>query len=151
MNDDYNYTLELNWLGTEGGTHHRDDRLYNIQIEGKESFKGSADKPFFGNPNLYNPEDLLLSSLAACHMMSYMYLCRKEKIGILSYQDNPVGVLKLEVGGSGRFERVTLKPRIHLLQEAQSKRALELHKEADKLCFIANSVNFKINHEVEFI
>ena len=71
MDNKHNYTLELKWLGTKGGTHHRDDRLYEVKIEGKKLFKGSADKPFFGDSTLYNPEDLLLSSLSACHMMSY--------------------------------------------------------------------------------
>ena len=148
MASGYNYTLELKWLGDENGVHHRDDRLYQITIEGKELLKGSADKPFFGNPSLYNPEDLLLSSLSACHMMSYLYLCRKEGITVISYQDNPVGILKLNQEGRGRFETVTLKPEVTLLDLSFSQKALKLHEKAGEFCFIANSVNFDIVHNV---
>ena len=151
MKTQYNYTLQLDWLGNEKGQHHRDDRLYAIQIEGKETFKGSADKPFFGNPQLYNPEDLLISSLSACHMMSYLYLCRKEGIGIISYQDNPNGILKIDENDAGRFESVELKPKIQLVTPETKQRALKLHKEASQLCFIANSVNFPITYKVTFV
>ena len=151
MKTQYNYTLQLDWLGNENGRHHRDDRLYNIQIEGKNAFKGSADKPFFGNPELYNPEDLLISSLSACHMMSYLYLCRKEGIRIISYQDNPNGILKIDENDAGRFESVELNPKIQLVTPEAKQRALELHKEASQLCFIANSVNFPITYKVIFV
>ena len=79
MKNEFDYTLELNWLGDESAKHHKEDRFYEINIEGKPMLKGSADKPFFGDPSLYNPEDLLLSALSACHMMSFLYL-QEEKL-----------------------------------------------------------------------
>lgn len=151
MRNRYDYNLELNWLGNENGTHHRDDRFYEISIDGKPTFKGSADQPFFGDPTLYNPEDLLLSALSACHMMSYLYVCRKEGIKIASYQDNALGVLKIDEEGIGRFESVTLKPKVVLVDSSQSDQATELHTQAGKLCFIANSVNFDISYYIETV
>lgn len=151
MNNGYNYTLELNWLGNEKGTHHRADRFYEISIKGKEKLKGSADKPFFGDPKLYNPEDLLLSALSSCHMMSYLYVCRKAGIKIAFYKDNPVGVLKVNEEGVGRFELVTLKPQVVLVDPSQSVQAYQLHAQAGKLCFIANSVNFEISYDAKTV
>lgn len=147
MKNKFDYKIELNWLGDENGISHREDRLYEIHIDGKPNLKGSADKPFFGDPSLYNPEDLILSALASCHMMSFLYLCRKKGIKIASYQDNPVGVLKINNDGGGRFELVTLKPSIILVDSAYIHEVNELHKQAGKLCFIANSVNFEIRYE----
>lgn len=150
MINQYKYEHTLNWLGVPGGKHHRDDRSYEILIKGKQSLEGSADKPFFGDSNLYNPENLLLAALSSCYMMSLLYLCRNNKISVLDYKDNAVGNLKLNDDGSGRFHDVTLNVSIKLENPAHNNRVLSLAKEANSLCFIANSVNFDVNHRVLF-
>lgn len=147
MKNSHNYTLSLKWLGNEQSANHREDRIYEIKIEGKPLLKGSADKPFFGDPGLYNPEDLLLSALSSCHMMSFLYLCRKAGIKVKSYTDDPIGILKLDNDGSGRFESVTLKPEIELVDSSKKSEIESLHQKAGKLCFIANSVNFPVYYK----
>lgn len=138
------YTLELNWKGNPTGNSIQNDRLYEVKIEGKETFLGSADKTFFGDPTLYNPEDLLLSALTSCHMMSYFYLCRKHQISILNYTDTPIGTLVVHPNGSGQFQKVVLQPTVMLANSDLKELALSLHTEAKKLCFIANSCAFEI-------
>ena len=147
MKNQHLYTLKLDWIGNPSVNSIKNDRLYEIAIPGKEAFKGSADGTFYGDPSLLNPEDLLLSALSSCHMMSYFYVCRKRKIAIESYQDEPIGNLELSVDGSGRFTSVTLKPTILLKNKTQKELAQSLHHEASKLCFIANSCNFAIKVE----
>lgn len=149
MKNTHNYSLELNWLGDQNASNHRDDRLYEILFEGKAKLKGSADKPFFGDPSLYNPEDLLMSALSSCHMMSFLFLCRKEGITVASYRDNPIGVLQLNVNGGGQFETVTLKPKVVFVDSTHDNQLEDLHKRAGKLCFIANSVNFEIQYDFQ--
>ena len=149
MHDKYNYTLELNWLGDENGMHHRTDRFYEIRIEGKATLKGSADKPFFGDPTLYNPEDLLLSALTSCHMMSYLYVCGQNQIEVLTYSDNSVGYLEVEGSGKGGFTSVELNPIVTIKNEQNLALAKELHAKANELCFIANSCNFPIHHKAK--
>ena len=147
MKREHEYTLALNWTGDREQSDIRNDRLYEIQIDGKPKLLGSADKPFFGDPAMYNPEDLLMSALSACHMMSFLYLCRKNKIEIESYSDCPVGILKLNLDGSGQFEKVTLKPKVKVRNLSEASTADELHQLAGKLCFIANSCNFEIVYQ----
>tara|TARA_B100000809_G_scaffold194861_1_gene194146 strand:- start:370 stop:831 length:462 start_codon:yes stop_codon:yes gene_type:complete len=149
MRNRHLYTLELNWSGNREVSNIGNDRLYEIQIEGKQLLKGSADEAFFGNPELYNPEDLLLSALSSCHMMSYLYVCRKQGISVGAYQDTPEGLLKVNIDGSGEFECVTLNLRIEVLNINQIELAVKLHDEAAKLCFIANSCKFKIKYNVD--
>ena len=151
MKNTHHYTHQLRWLGELEKDTIKNDRKYEVEIEGKEIIEGSADKAFFGDPTKFNPEDLLLAALSACHMMSYLYVCRKHGIKVLSYQDNPLGVLKLNINGSGQFEKVTLKPQIEIVQEGQKELAMELHHEAGKLCFIANSCNFEIKYETQIL
>lgn len=121
-------------------------KTHQIAIEGKEILTVSAAKAFKGDPNLYNPEDLLLSSLVSCHMMSYLYVCSQNGIDVLSYQDNAEATLEVLENGSGRFVEVRLYPKVVIIQEDKIAEALRLHTKANELCFIANSCNFKIVH-----
>lgn len=121
-------------------------KTHQIAIEGKEILNVSAAKAFKGDPNLLNPEDLLLSSLVSCHMMSYLYVCSQNGIDILSYQDDAEATLEVLENGSGRFIEVRLCPKVVIQQEEKVAEALSLHVKANALCFIANSCNFKVVH-----
>lgn len=145
MKNQYLYSLELVWTGEESKDDLRNDRLYEIQIEGKELLKGSADPSFYGDSALYNPEELLLAALVSCHMMSYLYVCRNNGVRVLSYKDAPKGVLKVNQDGSGQFEKVSLNPFVKIADLTKIDLAKSLHQSASRLCFIANSCNFPID------
>ena len=49
--------------------------------------------------------------------------------------------------GGGRFTEVTLYPEVTIADNALEVKANELHKQANQLCFIANSCNFPIHHK----
>lgn len=117
-----------------------------VNISGKPKIKVSAAKTFKGDPELYNPEDLLLTSLVSCHMMSYLYVCAKYQIEILSYSDQAEALLETYIDGSGKIIEVRLNPIVVITDKAQIEKAIELHIEANKLCFIANSCNFPVKH-----
>lgn len=119
---------------------------HTISIEGKSDLQLSAAKAFKGDPSLHNPEDLLLSSLMSCHMMSYLYVCSLHHINVLSYTDNANGTLETDETGSGRFVEVNLHPVVTIDNPEQIELANTLHQKANELCFIANSCNFKVLH-----
>jgi len=121
-------------------------RNHTVTIEGKPVLDVSAAKAFKGDATLYNPEDMLLSSLVSCHMMSYLYVCSQSGIEVLNYSDNAVATLEVEADGSGRFTEVILNPKVIIAQADRVEEALALHKKANQLCFIANSCNFPILH-----
>lgn len=121
-------------------------KTHQIVIEGKEMLNVSAAKVFKGDPILYNPEDLLLSSVVSCHMMSYLYVCSQNDITVLSYQDNTEATLEVSENGSGRFVEIRLNPNVIIKEKEKIKEALNLHTKANELCFIANSCNFPILH-----
>ena len=121
-------------------------KKHQIAIEGKEILNISAAKAFKGDPELYNTEDLLLSAIVSCHMMSYLYVCSQNGIDVLSYQDDAEATLEVLENGSGRFIEVRLYPKTVIEQPEKIAEALGLHIQANKLCFIANSCNFKIVH-----
>jgi len=121
---------------------------HQIKIEGKPVLNISAAKAIKGDPELYNPEDLLLSSLVSCHMMSYLYVCSQNGIEVLEYSDNAEATLEVSADGSGRFVEVKLYPKVKISNPDKIELAIELHTKANKLCFIANSCNFPVLHEV---
>jgi organic hydroperoxide reductase OsmC/OhrA len=49
--------------------------------------------------------------------------------------------------GSGEFTRVVLRPVVTLTDADMRERAESLHDQAEKLCFIARSVNFPVHHQ----
>ena len=121
-------------------------KSHQIKIEGKPILNVSAAKAFKGDPELYNPEDLLLSSLVSCHMMSYLYVCSQNGIEVLEYSDHAEATLEVSPDGSGRFIEVRLNPKVKISNHDKVELAIELHKKANQLCFIANSCSFPVSH-----
>ena len=144
------FKAKLNWFSTkkeEVSTSRIYTKNHTITIEGKDVLDVSAAKVFKGDPSLYNPEDLLLSSVVSCHMMSYLYVCSQNGIEVVSYSDVAEATLEVLENGSGRFTEVRLYPKVIIRQKEKIAEALSLHKKANELCFIANSCNFPIIHE----
>ncbi|UQD57330.1 OsmC family protein [Flavobacterium sp. K5-23] len=121
-------------------------KSHTIAIEGKAILNVSAAKAFKGDPLCYNPEDLLLSSVVSCHMMSYLYVCAQNGIEVVSYTDEAEAILEVLEDGRGRFIEMSLNPKVIIAQPEKIAEALCLHKKANQLCFIANSCNFPIVH-----
>lgn len=152
MKREHKYTIEVTWtgnlgMGTDSYTAYTRDHA--IKKNGAHPIEGSSDPAFRGNPNRYNPEELLLSTLSSCHMLVYLHLCAVNGITVTAYQDQPEGVMLEDENGSGRFVSAVLKPVIGILEEKKLAEAMALHEQAHKTCFIANSVNFKIDIEPE--
>jgi organic hydroperoxide reductase OsmC/OhrA len=144
------FKAKLNWFSTkeeEVSTSKIYSKSHTVTIEGKPILNVSAAKAFKGDPTLYNPEDLLLSSIVSCHMMSYLYVCAQNGIEVLSYTDSAEATLEVLDNGSGRFIEVRLYPKVVIKQKEKIAEALRLHQKANELCFMANSCNFPIVHE----
>jgi len=149
MKKEHHYKSKLQWTGNTGSgtTGYRDfERSYAISIENKPDILGSSDPSFRGDATKYNPEELLVASLSSCHMLWYLHLCSVHKIIVTEYIDNATGIMEETKNGSGKFAEVTLNPKVKVTEENMIAKANELHEEANKMCFIANSCNFKIGH-----
>lgn len=149
MNKQHKYTLTVRWTGNKGhGTF--DSRLYGrdhrIISANKQDILGSSDPSFRGDKNKHNPEELLVASLSSCHMLWYLDLCANAGVVVVDYHDNAVGIMAEKADRSGHFIEVTLQPVVTVAESSMVEIANGLHKEANKLCFIANSVNFPVYH-----
>jgi len=150
MAKEHQYKTNLVWTGNKGsGTmdYRSYDRDFIVSIENKSPIAGSSDSIFLGDKTKYNPEDLLLSSISSCHMLWFLHLCSKNEIVVIDYKDNAVGTMVENADGSGHFSVVVLYPEVIISNAAQIDQANALHEEANKMCFIANSLNFPVHHQ----
>ena len=147
MVHEHNYKLTAVWTGNKGnGTKNVRDygRSHTVTIQGKPELFLTTDNPAVGDKSKLNPEDLLVSAISSCHMLSYLYACAMEGIVITSYIDNATGIMIEQASGGGSFKEVTLNPIINVADETMVERAIELHHKAHEICYIANSVNFEV-------
>ena len=155
MSINHTFKATVNWTINQGESTQNPrtfSRNHEVLIANKTTpLQVSAAKPFRGDDALYNPEDLLLSALTSCHMMSYLYVCAQNNIEVLSYTDHGEGDLEFNTSGSGSFKAVRLQPVVTIKDASQKGIAASLHAKANALCFIANSCNFPITHEATIV
>jgi organic hydroperoxide reductase OsmC/OhrA len=150
----HHYSLTVTWTGNTGtGTSgYRDyQRQHEIAAAGKPPIAGSSDRVFHGDSSRWNPEELLVAALSACHQLSYLHVCADAGIVVLEYVDHAEGTMAQAPNGGGRFQSVTLRPRVTVAAGADLTLARDLHHSAHAKCFIASSVNFPVEVEPEIV
>ena len=153
MNKTHHYAVTVQWTGNTG-TGTSSYRSYGRQHEitgesGKPPIPGSSDPVFRGDSARWNPEELLIAALSACHQLAYLHLCAVAGIVVVNYLDLAEGVMKETEDGSGSFQRVTLHPEVTVAPGSDAAKAHQLHEAAHAVCFIAKSVNFPVLHEAQ--
>lgn len=148
MRNEHEYLIEVEWRGNRGsGTsgYREYGRELVIRAEGKAELAGSADPTFHGDRDRWNPEELLVTALAQCHMLSYLHMAVRAGVVVTAYTDAAVGVMR-QSGLGGEFTEVTLRPEVTVADASMVEAALAAHTEAYENCFIARSVNFPVRH-----
>lgn len=146
--EDHRFECRLVWTGAaKGSTANYDtySREYRVDFEGKPSIRGTAAPAYRGDPALHNPEDLLVAALSGCHCLSYLALCARAGIHVLTYEDEVFGRME-RVDGVVRFTDVLLTPKVSIAPGSDAEKARALHERAHAVCFIANSVNFPVRY-----
>jgi len=144
----HHYKTITRWTGNLGSgtaSYRSYDRSHTVSVEHKPPILCSSDPAFRGDASKYNPEELFVASVSACHMLWFLHLCAVAGVTVLEYTDHAEGVMEETAEGSGRFKQITLKPAVNVLHSDMLGKVKALHEEAHKYCFIANSCNFPID------
>jgi organic hydroperoxide reductase OsmC/OhrA len=155
------YESHLRWP-TDAAQARPPDMAYSrnavLGSPGKADIAGSAPTGFGGDDARYNPEELLLISLSECHMLTYLAVAARKHIAVIEYEDRATGTLgtgapDANSGRSGKMsmQEVTLRPRVTVAKGTDLAEAKASHDKAHANCFIANSVNFPVRIEPEFV
>lgn len=143
MPTSHHYRCTVEWTGAVAGptvdpqTFSRDAR---VEWSGRPAIAASSAPEYQGDPTRVNPEELFISALALCQMLSYLYLAARHGVAVVGYTDAAEGELAFK-DGKMRMVLVTLRPAITLAKDADAAKALALVEQAHQGCFIANSVS----------
>jgi organic hydroperoxide reductase OsmC/OhrA len=146
----HHYAVTVAWTGNRGtGTSAYDayDRSHQVMAERREPIAGSSDPVFRGDETRWNPELLLTAALSACHKLTYLHLCAVSGVVVTNYVDEAEAVMIETADGRGRFERACLHPKVTISADSDPEAAMGLHAVAHEACFVANSVNFTVEHQ----
>lgn len=150
MTATHSYDITVEWTGNLGSgtdSYRSFSRDHEVLADGRAGIAASSDPAFRGDPARWNPEQLLVASVAQCHMLSYLHLCAVGGVTVTDYQDHAHGVMTMDKsGGGGQITEVVLRPEVTVADASMEEKARSLHGNAAAVCFIARSVNFPITH-----
>ena len=147
----HDFFVTTTWTGNRGtgtSSYRAYGRDHQIVSPGKiNPIAGSSSPVFRGEAERYNPEELLIAALSACHMLWFLHLCADAGISVEEYRDQAGGTVEMNADGSGQFAQVTLRPAVRLADSSRAEELRALHERAHDVCFIARSVNFPVRCE----
>lgn len=93
-----------------------------------------------------DPEEALVAAASSCHMLTFLWLAGRDGFRIDSYTDSAVGEMTTDENGSQWISLITLDPQIEWAGEKlpTAIEIAELHHNAHKQCYIANSIKSEI-------
>ncbi|GAA1348098.1 OsmC family protein [Falsarthrobacter nasiphocae] len=145
----HSYRVRTEWSSEAGTSGYRAySRDHVASAEGPGALAVSADTPFRGSADRWNPELMLLSALSSCHMLAFLHEAVKEGVTVTAYEDTAEGILRLNPDHSGQFESATLRPRVTTAEPVRAETLQALHERAHAACFIARSVNFPVTTDI---
>jgi organic hydroperoxide reductase OsmC/OhrA len=138
-------------LGTGTSAYAAYSRNHEVSAPGKAMRIEGSSAVKRGDHSRYNPEELLIGALSACHMMWVLHLCADAGIIVTDYADDAVGEMAEHPDGSGEFTRVLLRPRMTISDSARVDEATKLHDQAHHVCCLARSMNFPVDHAANVV
>jgi len=88
MEINHDFIPRIVWTGNLGrGTQSYSAyaRTWDVLTEGVTPVHCSNDPRLGGDPTKLNPEDLLISALASCHMLWYLHFASEANIVVVGY------------------------------------------------------------------
>jgi organic hydroperoxide reductase OsmC/OhrA len=137
MSETTKHHARVLWQGDK-----RDLRAHEIRLA-DQMIAGSSAADLGGDPAKADPEELFVASLSACHMLWFLDFARRERLRVISYEDDPVGTMDGE-----RFLGVVLRPCVRFTTDVSHEIVRRLHDRAHAACFIANAVTCKVRIDV---
>jgi organic hydroperoxide reductase OsmC/OhrA len=124
-------------------------RGHEVAFENGPQIRSTASSHVVGNkwaePGAADPEQMLVSSLSVCHMLSFLHVAREAGFVVGGYRDTAEGRLEKNAEGRLAITRVALRPTIDYRGRAPTPEEAErLHHGAHEACFIANSVRCEV-------
>lgn len=143
------HKISLKWERTTPDFNYKTyDRTHKVHFSGGSDIYMAAAPEYLGNPEITNPEEMVVAALSSCHMLTFLAIAAMKNLVVDSYTDDAVGILGKNSAGKMALTQVTLRPRITFSGTQPDAAALDqMHHKAHDNCFIANSVTTEVRVE----
>jgi organic hydroperoxide reductase OsmC/OhrA len=143
------YRATVEWRSNGDFREGRYSRAHSLSFDGGAVVPGSASPhvvpPPLSDPAGVDPEEALVASASACHMLWFLHLARDSGLDVAAYRDEALGTMAKDERGRMAMTRIALRPAIEFAGDPPAPDALaRLHREAHERCFIANSLRTEI-------
>ena len=141
---EHTYTSHLAWQGSTGAGYAAYDRFHTaVTPPAATEIRLSSDAAFRGDPELVNPEQLLVLAASSCQLLSFLAVAARGKVDVVSYEDLAVGVMPMDVSPI-RITTIALTPRIVVAAGTDLASVEQMLRDAHDQCYIANSLTTEI-------
>ncbi len=123
-------------------------RTHTVSFPRGQQIKGSSAGQAL-DPVVTNPEELLAAALGTCLMLTFLAVCSKAKMNVLSYVDQPAATVEL-VERRSRVTRIALKPHVLIEGPIDRERLDVAMQKAHANCIISLSVRSEVTIEPTF-
>ena len=144
------YHVTVAWARTSKDfTYESYNRNHVWRVGHGTEIEASAAPEYRGDGERIDPEEALVAALSSCHMLTFLAIAARKRIGVESYEDEAVGHMAKGANGKLWVSQVILRPRIRFMDEADVSRELldQMHHQSHEDCFIANSVKTEVKVE----
>ncbi len=145
------YSARVEWNGSTGVGYRSYPRAHTAWTPpATEGFDLSADPHFRGDPDLPNPEQLLVLAASSCQLLSFLAVAARGGVDVLGYVDDAQGEMPDDVRPQ-RFTRITLRPVVTVAAGTDPATVGRMTHEAHEQCYIANSLVTEVVVEPEIV
>lgn len=124
-------------------------RGHTVRFDGGVTLPASASPSVVHAPwsveAAADPEEMLVASIASCHMLWFLDFAKHAGVAVRAYHDAPHGLMGKMVSGKIGLRVCTLRPRVDC--DAPTAVLDGLHHKAHDACNIANSVLTEVRVE----
>lgn len=145
------YTATVDWQrGNQNFADNKYSRAHTWSFDGGVTVAASsapnALPPPLSREDAVDPEEALVASASACHMLFFLALAAKKGFTIDRYRDKAVGEMTKNERGKLFVSKVTLDPEITFSGPKQptAEDIAALHHRAHDECYIANSIRAEV-------
>jgi peroxiredoxin-like protein len=119
------------------------DRQGITSASARPDIEVSSPPEFKGEPGLWTPEDLFVSAINSCLLMTFLAYAEREELELCKFSCHAEGLLEYSEG-KYRITEVVLKPDLWVNSEEDVLLAGDILERAHRDCIISNSVRAKI-------
>lgn len=128
----------------------KDNKRGELQSAGNPAIEVAPPTDFGGPADVWNPEDLLLSSVVSCIMMSSQFFLGQQKIELKSYESTATGTLDKTATGLA-FTQIAVVVTASAVDAANNDLLKQIIAKAEKTCPISNTLNCPVSLEINVI